>query len=48
VSWDFETEPEFQKQLDWIEKFVHEEVEPLDAGLEDLFIDYTAPLSGRK
>src|SRR6202158_670801 len=30
VSWDFETEPEFQKQLDWIEKFVHEEVEPLD------------------
>src|SRR5450631_2655410 len=30
VSWDFETEPEFQKQLDWIEKFVREEVEPLD------------------
>ena len=30
MSWDFETEPEFQKQLDWIEKFVREEVEPLD------------------
>jgi acyl-CoA dehydrogenase len=30
MSWDFETEPEFQKQLDWIEKFVREDVEPLD------------------
>ena len=30
MSWDFETEPEFQKQLDWMEKFVREEVEPLD------------------
>jgi acyl-CoA dehydrogenase len=30
MSWDFETEPEFQKELDWIEKFVGEEVEPLD------------------
>ena len=30
MAWDFETEPEFQKELDWIEKFVREEVEPLD------------------
>jgi acyl-CoA dehydrogenase len=30
VSWDFETEPEFQKQLDWMDRFVREEVEPLD------------------
>jgi acyl-CoA dehydrogenase len=30
VSWDFETEPEFQAKLDWIEKFVRAEVEPLD------------------
>src|SRR6201988_4093580 len=29
MSWDFETEPEFQKNLDWIERFVREEVEPL-------------------
>lgn len=28
--WDFETEPEFQEQLDWIDDFVHEFVEPLD------------------
>jgi acyl-CoA dehydrogenase len=34
MSWDFETEPEFQKELDWIEKFVREEVEPLDYVLE--------------
>ncbi len=35
--WDFETEPEFQAQLDWITEFVREEVEPLDVlypGLE--------------
>ena len=30
MSWDFETDPEFQKELDWIERFVREEVEPLD------------------
>ncbi|HJU28782.1 MAG TPA: acyl-CoA dehydrogenase family protein [Candidatus Binataceae bacterium] len=30
MSWDFETEPEFQKQLDWIAEFVRAEVEPLD------------------
>jgi acyl-CoA dehydrogenase len=34
MSWDFETEPEFQKQLDWIEQFVRAEVEPLDYVLE--------------
>jgi acyl-CoA dehydrogenase len=30
MSWDFETEPEFQKELDWVEAFVREEVEPVD------------------
>ena len=30
MSWGFETEPEFQKELDWITEFVREEVEPLD------------------
>ncbi len=28
--WDFSTEPEFQAQLDWMDDFVREEVEPLD------------------
>jgi len=30
MSWDFETEPEFQKELDWVDAFVREEVEPVD------------------
>ena len=30
MAWDFETEPEFQRELDWIDTFVREEVEPLD------------------
>lgn len=28
--WDFSTEPEFQEKLDWMKRFVREEVEPLD------------------
>lgn len=28
--WGFETEPEFQAELDWIETFVREKVQPLD------------------
>ena len=30
MAWDFETEPEFQMQLDWVDRFVRDEVEPLD------------------
>ncbi|MGD6749645.1 acyl-CoA dehydrogenase family protein [Streptomyces sp. BH105] len=30
MAWDFETDPEFQKLLDWADTFVREEVEPLD------------------
>jgi acyl-CoA dehydrogenase len=30
VAWDFETEPEFQEKLDWMQEFVRDEVEPLD------------------
>jgi acyl-CoA dehydrogenase len=30
MSWDFHTDPEFQRTLDWAEAFVREEVEPLD------------------
>ncbi len=28
--WDFETEPEYQAKLDWVEEFMREQVEPLD------------------
>ena len=30
MAWDFETEPEYQRQLDWVDQFVRDEVEPLD------------------
>ena len=30
MAWDFETDPEFQEKLDWVDAFVREEVEPLD------------------
>ena len=36
MSWDFETEPEFQAKLDWADEFVREEVEPLDLLWGDL------------
>ena len=30
MAWNFSTEPEFQKKLDWVDRFCREEVEPLD------------------
>ena len=30
MGWDFETEPEFQKKLDWMEQFVRDEIFPLE------------------
>ena len=30
MGWDFSTEPEFQKKLDWVENFCRTEIEPLD------------------
>src|SRR5713226_4658854 len=30
MAWDFETDPDFQKELDWIDAFVRQEVEPLE------------------
>ncbi len=35
MAWDFETDPEFQKELDWVESFVTQEVEPLDYVVEN-------------
>ena len=28
--WNFETDPEYQRKLDWVEEFMREELEPLD------------------
>ncbi len=30
MPWDFETDPDFQKEIDWMNEFVRQEVEPLD------------------
>src|ERR1039458_8374177 len=30
MSWDFETDAEFEAQLQWMREFVREEIEPLD------------------
>jgi acyl-CoA dehydrogenase len=35
MVWAFETEPEFQRKLDWAEELVRREVEPLDLVLGD-------------
>ena len=30
MAWDFDTDPEYQEKLDWVDAFVREEIEPLD------------------
>jgi alkylation response protein AidB-like acyl-CoA dehydrogenase len=30
MAWDFSTEPEFQEQLDWVQRFCEEEIAPFD------------------
>jgi acyl-CoA dehydrogenase len=37
MAWDFETEPEFQRELGWIDAFVRDEIEPLDLVLGNPF-----------
>jgi acyl-CoA dehydrogenase len=42
MTWDFSTDAEFEKKLDWVRAFVREEVEPLDVlfpGCEYLPLD---------
>ncbi|GAB2679265.1 acyl-CoA dehydrogenase family protein [Saccharopolyspora gloriosae] len=34
MAWDFETDPEVQRELDWVEEFVRDEVEPVDQVIE--------------
>ncbi|MEH6581404.1 MAG: acyl-CoA dehydrogenase family protein [Halioglobus sp.] len=35
MAWDFRTEPEFQKKLDWVQTFVDEELIPLETIKDD-------------
>ncbi len=30
AMWDFETDPDYQKKLDWVEEFMRDQLEPLD------------------
>ena len=30
MAWDFSTDPEFQRKLDWVDQFCREKVEPLE------------------
>ena len=42
MAWSFETDPDFQLELDWVDDFVRTEVEPLDHVLGSPY-DITAP-----
>ena len=51
MAWDFETDPEFQKHLDWMDEFITNEVQPLDLVLgnpydksDEAAIDILRPL----
>ena len=39
VPWDFSTEPDFQRKLDWMEEFVRERIWPLETLVEELGFD---------
>ncbi|MFI6361253.1 acyl-CoA dehydrogenase family protein [Nocardia sp. NPDC050630] len=45
MAWDFETDPEYQKRLDWADEFVRAEVEPLDLVWEH---EQFVPLDGAR
>jgi acyl-CoA dehydrogenase len=36
MAWDFSTEPEFQRKLDWMEEFVRAEVWPIETVADEL------------
>ena len=43
MAWDFSTDPDFQRELDWIQDLVTEEIEPLDLIRDRLSADGAAP-----
>ncbi|MEV5834995.1 acyl-CoA dehydrogenase family protein [Nocardia sp. NPDC052112] len=45
MAWDFETDPEYQRKLDWADEFVRAEVEPLDLVWEH---EQFVPLDGAR
>jgi acyl-CoA dehydrogenase len=54
MGWDFDTEPEYQQELDWVDTLMREEIEPLDLVLGDPYdksdqkaLDHIRPLQQR-
>src|ERR1700728_5039161 len=45
MAWDFETDPEYQEKLDWVDRCVREEVEPLDLAFPHMQF---VPLEGKR
>jgi len=43
MAWDFETDPEYQQKLDWVDSFVREECEPLDLAFPHLLFHPLTP-----
>jgi acyl-CoA dehydrogenase len=39
MAWDFETEPEFQEQLDWMREFIDTQIQPLEPILDEVPLD---------
>lgn len=46
MSWSFETDDDYQKQLDWVDEFVREEVEPVDRVIDHAW-DVRDPVRNR-
>lgn len=46
MTWDFETDPDYQRELDWVEQFVTEQVEPVDLLIEHAW-DVRDPLRNK-
>ena len=42
MTWSFETDPDYQRELDWADAFVRDHVEPLDHLLDTPY-DVTHP-----
>ena len=46
MTWGFETDPQFQAELDWVDKFVRTEIDPVDMLVEHAW-DVTDPQRNR-
>jgi hypothetical protein len=44
VAWDFETEPDFDAQLQWMREFIDSELIPLEPILRELTPEEWAPV----